>query len=156
VRILYLHGLHSRPGGAKPTFLRGAGLEVINPPLPDADFGESVVRAQLVFDRNRPDVVVGSSRGGAVALAIKSGDVPAVLIAPAWKRWGSATRAGPRTVILHAAADKVIPLEHSRELAANSGLPGDALVVVGADHNMVDRAALDALLAAVRRAGAGG
>jgi hypothetical protein len=150
VTLLYLHGLHSRPGGTKPTFLRQSGFEVLNPALPDDDFAESVRRAQQAFDEGRPEVVVGSSRGGAVAINIDTGTTPVVLIAPAWRRWGTATTARPGTVILHAEADEVIPIADSLALIANSGLPGTALRVVGADHNMVDPAALEALLDAIR------
>jgi hypothetical protein len=152
-RILYLHGLHSKPGGVKPTFLRSIGFEVINPHLPDEDFPESVRRAREAFGSEFPDVVVGSSRGGAVALAVPTGEFPVVLIAPAWKRWGDAgVVATPRTVILHSEGDEVIPIGDSRELMTRSGLPPDALRVVGIDHNMTDPEALGALRSAVMSA----
>lgn len=152
-RVLYLHGLHSRPGGVKPTFLRSLGFEVINPHLPDEDFPGSVRRAWEAFERESPEVVVGSSRGGAVALAVPTGPIPVVLIAPAWRRWGDrdGTRATDRTVILHSEGDEVIPIEDSRELVTRSGLPDEALVVVGMDHDMTDPEALDALRWAVER-----
>lgn len=153
MRVLYLHGLHSRPGGVKPTYLRSLGHEVVNPHLPDEDFAESVRRARDAFERGRPEVVVGSSRGGAVALHVDTGPVPVVLIAPAWRRWGEARRAGPSTVILHSRADAVIPFEDSLALIAASGLPGSALIEVGLDHHMTDEAALAALRDAIARAG---
>ena len=37
--ILFLHGWQSTPGGIKPTYLKNHGHEVLNPALPDADFG---------------------------------------------------------------------------------------------------------------------
>jgi hypothetical protein len=67
VKILFLHGWQSVPGGVKPTFLRSHGHEVINPALPDEDFAAAVRIAQAEFDRHQPAAVVGSSRGGAVA-----------------------------------------------------------------------------------------
>jgi hypothetical protein len=155
-RLLYLHGLHSRPGGVKPTFLRSIGFEVINPHLPDEDFAESVRRAREAFEGDRPGVVVGSSRGGAVALAVSTGAVPVILIAPAWRRWGSAeVVATPNTVILHSGGDEVIPIADSRALIARSGLPPEALRVVGNDHNMTDPGALEALRSAVGHAARG-
>jgi alpha-beta hydrolase superfamily lysophospholipase len=80
----------SVPGGVKPTFLAQHGHEVINPKLPDEDFNEAVRIAQAEFDKHQPDVVVGSSRGGAVAMNISSGDARLVLLCPAWKLWGTA------------------------------------------------------------------
>lgn len=68
--ILFLHGWNSIVGGRKPTFLIEAGHTVFNPALPDDDFEEAVRIAQSEFDQHQPDVVVGSSRGGAVAMFI--------------------------------------------------------------------------------------
>ena len=64
MKILFLHGWHSVPGGVKPAYLHDHGHEVINPKLPDDDFAEAVRTAQAEFDQHRPQVVVGSSRGG--------------------------------------------------------------------------------------------
>lgn len=66
--ILFLHGWNSVPGGVKPTYLKEHGHSVINPKLPDEDFEEAVRIAQAEFDKHHPVVVVGSSRGGAVAM----------------------------------------------------------------------------------------
>src|SRR5262249_58953954 len=98
--ILFLHGWTSKPGGVKPTFLVQHGHEVLNPALPDEDFKEAVRIAQAEFDRGRPDVVVGSSRGGAVAMNIDTGDTPLVLLCPAWKRWGTARTVQQNTTVL--------------------------------------------------------
>ena len=89
MKVLFLHGWTSVPGGVKPTCLKSHGHEVFNPALPDDDFDAAVRIAQAEFDRNQPDVVVGSSRGGAVAMNIDSGDTPLVLRCPAWKTWAS-------------------------------------------------------------------
>src|SRR5579872_1625417 len=94
MRILFLHGWQSVPGGAKPTFLAQHGHEVINPKLPDEDFAEAVKIAQAEFDKHRPQVVVGSSRGGAVAMNINSGEAQLVLLCPAWKKWGTTNGGG--------------------------------------------------------------
>jgi pimeloyl-ACP methyl ester carboxylesterase len=150
--ILFLHGWTSKPGGVKPAYLAEHGHTVINPALPDENFAESVRIAQAELDHHRPAVVVGSSRGGAVALNIKAPDTALVLLCPAWKRFGKARTVKPGTVILHSAADDVIPIAHSRKLLARSGLPESALIVVGSDHRLADPEPLAALLAAVERA----
>src|SRR5262245_49975345 len=101
MRILFLHGWQSVPGGVKPTFLAQHGHEVINPKLPDDDFIEAIRIAQVEFDKYQPAVVVGSSRGGAVAMNINSGDAKLVLLCPAWKKHGTARFVKQNTVILH-------------------------------------------------------
>ena len=123
MKILYLHGWHSTPGGIKPTYLAQRGHEVLNPALPDDDFDAAVHIAQAEFDEHRPDVVVGSSRGGAVAMNIASSDTRLVLLCPAWKRWGTATTVKPGTVILHSRADEVVPFSDSVELRGTADCP---------------------------------
>ena len=113
MKILFLHGWQSVPGGVKPAFLVQHGHEVINPKLPDEDFEEAVKIAQEEFDRHQPQVVVGSSRGGAVAMNIKSGEARLVLLCPAWKKWGTVKTLKPGTVILHSRADDVVPFADS-------------------------------------------
>lgn len=149
--ILFLHGYGSDPNGIRPTFLKQQGYEVLHPALPDDDFDQSVRIAKRVFHQGQPDVVVGSSRGGAVAMNIDTGETPLVLIAPAWRNWAEATTVGPKTVILHSAGDDVVPLEDSRELLRRNGLPEDRLVVAGENHRMTDKAAFQALLEAISR-----
>ena len=108
--VLFLHGWNSKPGGVKPTYLAEHGHTVINPALPDEDFAESVRIAQAELDRHHPDVVVGSSRGGAVAMNVDARGAALVLLCPAWKKWGTATTVKPGTVILHSEADDVVPI----------------------------------------------
>jgi hypothetical protein len=148
MKILFLHGWHSVPGGVKPTFLASHGYIVINPKLDDDDFESALRTAQAEFDQHQPDVVFGSSRGGAVAMNLASGDVRLVLLCPAWKRHGTARIVKPGTVVLHSRADDVIPFTDSEELARNSGLPRSALIEVGNDHRLADPEPLRTMLAA--------
>ena len=150
MRILFLHGWHSVPGGVKPTYLKDHGHEVINPALDDDDFAAALATAQAEFDRHKPQVVVGSSRGGAVAMNIISGDAKLVLLCPAWKNWGTVKTVRPDTVILHSRADDVIPFADSEELVRNSGLPIYTLIEVGHDHRLADPESLDLMLEACR------
>lgn len=145
MKILFLHGWNSVPGGVKPTYLADHGHIVINPQLPDEDFAEAVRIAQAVFDQHRPQVVVGSSRGGAVAMNIDSGEAKLVLICPAWKKWGTAKAVKARSVVLHSRADDVIPFADSEELAKGSGA---TLIEVGDDHRLADPEPLAAMLRA--------
>ncbi len=151
MKILFLHGWHSVAGGVKPTYLRDAGHVVINPALDDDDFDAAVKTAQAEYDQHKPNVIVGSSRGGAVAINIDSGDTPLVLLCPAWKNWGTFTTIKPHAVILHSRQDDVIPFADSEELVANSGLPPDTFIDVGDDHRLADAEPLKAMLAACER-----
>lgn len=141
--ILFLHGWHSVPGGVKPTYLKDHGHEVINPALDDDDFTEALKTAQAEFDKHQPQFVVGSSRGGAVAMNINSGSAKLVLLCPAWKNWGTARTVKPGTVILHSRADEVIPFADSEELATGSGA---MLIEVGTDHRLAEAEPLAAML----------
>jgi len=143
MKLLFLHGWTSTPGGRKPTYLASHGHEVINPALPDDDFEEAVRIAQTEYDQHQPDVIVGSSRGGAVAMNFDSKDTPLVLLCPAWKNWGSATTVKPKTTILHSRADDVVPFENSEELVRNSRLAAWILVECGTDHRLADPEPLD-------------
>ena len=109
----------------------------------------AVSTAQSAFDQHRPDVVVGSSRGGAVAVNLDSGSSRLVLICPAWKKWGTAKTVKPGTVILHSRMDDVVPFGDSVELLSKSGLPNSVLIEIGQDHRLADPEPLEALLRAV-------
>lgn len=148
--LLFLHGWRSVPGGVKPTFLAAHGFTVLNPALPDDDFAAAVGVAQREFDRHRPAVVVGSSRGGAVAMNLATDDARLVLLCPAWRKYGLARTVKPGTVVLHSRADDVVPFADSEELVRASGLPSAALVEVGTDHRLADPEPLAAMLVACR------
>jgi alpha/beta hydrolase family protein len=145
VKILFLHGWQSVPGGVKPTFLAQHGHTILNPKLPDEDFAEAARIAQAEFDTHKPQVVVGSSRGGAIAMNINSGEAKLVLLCPAWKRHGTAKTVKSDTVILHSRVDDVVPFADSEELARNSGA---TLIEVGTDHRLADPEPLSAMLKA--------
>ena len=76
---------------------------------------------------------------------IDSGNIPLVLLCPAWKKWGSATTVKPNTIILHSRQDDVVPFANSEELLANSGLPESALIEIGGDHRLADPEPLEAM-----------
>jgi hypothetical protein len=139
----------------KPTHLVARGHQVINPALDDDEFALAVAVAQANYDRHRPDVIVGSSRGGAVALNLRTGATPLVLLCPAWKKWGVAKTIKPNAVILHSREDEVIPFSDSVELLVASRLPEDALLEVGSDHRLADEASLSVMSWATELLGSG-
>jgi alpha-beta hydrolase superfamily lysophospholipase len=151
MKILFLHGYRSGPTSQKAKHLKDNGHKVFIPQLPDEDFPESVRTAQESFDVHSPDVVVGSSRGGAVAMDINAGATRVVLVCPAWRRFGSSRKVKPGTLILHSRRDDVVPFADSEELIRNSNLPQQALIEVGTDHGLADPESLAVLLRVCER-----
>ena len=144
MKILFLHGKESKPGGTKANFLKEAGHTVLNPLLPKDDWDESVRIARKLWDEEGPDVVVGSSRGGAVAMSIGMPADKMVLVAPAWRKFCKEEVAVPEnTVILHSGDDDVIPYMDSLLIAIKLRT---RVVRVGEDHRMNDPEALERLL----------
>tara|TARA_B100000131_G_scaffold292181_1_gene306391 strand:- start:331 stop:780 length:450 start_codon:yes stop_codon:yes gene_type:complete len=142
MKILFLHGLESSPNSRKVTFLRDMGHDVIAPLLDKNDWEQSVLAARNAIHVHDPDVVVGSSRGGAVAMAAHP-RVPTVLVAPAWVKYAPWETVSGRTVIIHSIEDEVIPYEDSEKLRK---MFGAKLIAAGASHRMSDTEALEAIL----------
>ena len=145
MKVLFLHGLESKPGGSKAVYLEDMGHEVLNPALPKSSWSESVSIAQQVIDDEKPDVIVGSSRGGAVAMAVNPHGARLVLVAPAWKNYGVPPAVPSGTIVIHSPADDIIPFDNSREIEGAS-----AVIPIGADHRMFDQEALSAIGRAVQ------
>ncbi len=155
MKILFLHGWHSVVGGVKPTHLKLAGHEVLNPALDDDDFEAALQTAQREYDQHQPDVIVGSSRGGALAMNLQSHQTPLVLLCPAWKNWGHATKLKANSIVLHSRQDDVIPFEDTELLIRQSGLPAETLIEVGSDHRLADESSLAVMLWACNLLGSG-
>ena len=135
----------------KPTFLAQHGHTVINPAIPDDNFDTSLAIAQAEFDKHKPDVIVGSSRGGALAMNLDAGDTPLVLLCPAWKKYGTAKTIRANSTILHSRADDVVPFSDSEELVRNSGLPDDTLVETGSEYRLANPESLETILETCER-----
>lgn len=148
-KVLFLHGLSS-DGARKTAFMCSLGYAVTTPRLSDWSFNRAVAQAQAVFDQLQPNVIVGSSRGGAVAVNMDSGETPLVLLAPAWRRWGTADRVNKRGFIIHSPHDQTVPYDDSVTLWMNS--VGLELIASGADHRLNDAQAQQALAFALQRA----
>ena len=133
MKVLFLHGLESSPGGSKAEALKLAGFEVFNPALPKEPFDIAVKIAQDVVNTESPDVIVGSSRGGAVAMAVNPMNAQRVLIAPAWKKYGVSKKLSP-SIVLHSETDDIVPFEDTQELFRNNA--GITVIACDDDHRM--------------------
>ena len=143
MKILFLHGKEGTPFGSKPTYLRSKGYEVCAPALDKNDWEGSRATAQKAFEEFTPDVVVGSSRGGALACDLKTGDIPKVLIAPAYKHFpAKVVDVDKNCWILHCKDDTIVKWEHSVQLAESTDA---VLLECGEGHRMSDETALRVL-----------
>ena len=137
MRILYLHGLEGKPTGSKVAHLIGEHF-IMSPTLPKDDFPESVRIARDALAED-PDLIIGSSRGGAVAMSLETA-IPRILIAPAWKKFGAdPASVTDRDIVIHSRDDDVVPFADSGALC-----PPARLVDAGSGHQS-DPGKLEAL-----------
>lgn len=80
---------------------------------------------EMMVSNFKPDVVIGTSQGGAIAMQIAKQypNAKFVLVAPAWKIFGANPANLPSdTIIIHGRKDIIVPIEDSLELAKKYGL----------------------------------
>lgn len=119
-KVLFLHGLNSSPRSLKADRLRGMGYQVCAPMLDNDCFATALQQAQAAFDSFDPELIVGSSRGGAVAMNLECREVPRILLAPAYLHYGSANTCSSRDVIVQGLADPFVWFPCSWWLASKS------------------------------------
>lgn len=153
-RVQFVHGLEGSPQGTKARLL-AEHFTTETPAMDTGDFEACVALQADVAHRFRPDVLVGSSFGGAVAVALLQRRLwrgPTLLLAQAALRQGLAP-ALPEDVdvwLVHARADDVVPCEDSRTLA-RSGTPGRVrLLERDDDHPLHELSASGELVRLVR------
>ncbi|MEM9367351.1 MAG: DUF952 domain-containing protein [Planctomycetota bacterium] len=149
-RVLYFHGWQSQVGGVKPSSLEQQGHTVLQPSLDHDDFEAAMRTAETWLADHPIDIVVGSSRGGALAANLAT-VLPRVLLCPAWKKWGTVTTIPKNTLILHSRHDEVVPYQDSVDLLCNSMLPNDQLIDIGQEHRLADSDSLAVLQSVVNR-----
>ena len=141
VRVHFIHGLEGSPSGSKARLL-ARHFDTVTPAMDTSDFGGCVARhAALLEDGGSPDVLAGSSFGGAVAVALLqrghwSG--PTLLLAQAALLYGLPAElpAGVPVWIVHGSGDDLVPPEHSRRLAAAGDRELIRLIEVDDDHSL--------------------
>lgn len=150
MKVLFLHGLESGPRGNKADFLR-QHFDVVCPALDTtrarqlppnaspalwlASMTRPIEQAHEAL-REKPDVIVGSSFGGAIlhTLLGTMWDGPSVLLASAaTKLLGMTNLVAAPVVLVHGVRDDIIPVEHSRNLAQSAGR---RLIEVDDDHRL--------------------
>lgn len=145
MNILFLHGLQSSPNSYKRRMLETQGHSVYAPALPANDWDRSVKIAREAVEIHKPDLIIGSSRGGAVAMATHA-QVPMILIAPAWGKYAPWETISGSTIIIHSKQDEVVDYRDSKDLAH---MFGAKLITAGETHRMNDTDALNAIFSAI-------
>lgn len=137
-RVQFVHGLEGSPQGAKAR-LFAANFDACTPAMDTADFDACVsVHAEVLRDF-APDVLVGSSFGGAVAvelLRIGAWRGPTLLLAQAaLERDPDARLPADVTVwLVHGLDDTLIDIADSRALAKTGDPDRVRLLEVDDDH----------------------
>lgn len=138
LRVQFIHGLESSPQGTKAR-LFAEHFTTITPAMDTRDF-EACVRVHAAeLARFRPDVLVGSSFGGGVAVALLQRGLwrgPTLLLAQAALRQDLPPRLpeGVRVWLVHGLRDDIVPPEDSRILARSGTRGLVRLFEVDDDH----------------------
>ena len=137
-RVQFIHGLEGSPKGSKAR-LFAERFTAVTPAMDTGDFEACVALQAETVTSFRPDVLVGSSFGGAVAVALLQRGGwrgPTLLLAQAALRRGLPAQLpeGVRVWIVHGRRDDLIDIEDSRTLA-RAGTPDLVrLIEVDDDH----------------------
>lgn len=154
VRVLFVHGQESGPQGTKARVL-AAHFETLTPQMDTKHFEACVRQIAQAVEAFRPDVVVGSSFGGAVAVALLQRGLwsgPTLLLAQAAAELGVPLRLpeGVPVWIVHGTRDEVVPIASSLVLARSGSPDRVRLLEVGDDHRLTATVASGRLVALVR------
>ncbi len=138
-RVQFAHGLDSSPHSRKAQVL-AQHFEACTPEMDTSNFESCVSVHADCLASFRPDVLVGSSFGGAIALALLQRGQwtgPTLLLAQAGLRCGLPPMlpSGIEIWLVHGTLDTVIDPEDSRRLAAAAGTSSTVrLIEVDDDH----------------------
>ena len=141
VRVHFIHGLEGSPRGSKARLL-ARHFDAATPEMDTSDFEGCVTQhAALLAEGDGPDVLAGSSFGGAVAVALLQRGQwagPTLLLAQAALLYGlpAGLPPGVPVWIAHGSRDDVVPPEHSRRLAAAGDPALVRLIEADDDHSL--------------------
>lgn len=157
--FLYLHGLASSPKGRKRKMLKkrfaGEGWKIVAPDLNvpsfrELSFAEMCAEAFVTCAEANPRIVVGSSLGALVALALAdmlgSAGPPLVLVAPALgfgERWKAKLPEGDVLELFHHGEGRPLPIHRAffEEMAVvdvgEAPPPVPVSIVMGTDDESV-------------------
>jgi hypothetical protein len=154
MRVLFVHGQESGPQGTKARLL-AEHFEARTPQMDTQRFEGCVRQIAQAIAEFAPEVVVGSSFGGAVAVALLQRGLwrgPTLLLAPAPAALGVEPRlpAGVPVWIVHGTRDDVVPPAASLILSRSGSPELVRLFEVNDDHRLSATVASGRLVALVR------
>lgn len=154
LRVQFIHGLEGSPQGTKARIL-ARHFETRTPAMDTSDFEACVAVQADALAGFRPEVLVGSSFGAAVAVALLQRGLwrgPTLLLAQAALRRGAPTELPPGVPIwlVHGLRDELIDIEDSRRLASSGSPEWVELYEVDDDHPLHETAASGRLVELVR------
>lgn len=138
VRVQFIHGLEGSPQGSKAR-LFAEHFDTITPEMDTSSFEGSVHAQAAALSEFHPDILVGSSFGGAVAvelLARRHWQGPTMLLAQAAIHYNpkATLPLGIPVWLVHGTEDTLIAPEQSRRLAATGNSDTVRLIEVDDDH----------------------
>ncbi len=140
LRVQFVHGLESSPQGVKAR-LFAQHFTALTPSMDTHDFEGSVAAQLDALRRFEPDVLVGSSYGGAIAVALLQRGLwrgPTLLLAHAALRRGqpAVLPEGVTVWLVHGTRDEIIDPDDSRALARSGSPERVRLIEVDDDHSL--------------------
>ena len=140
LRVLFIHGLEGSPQGAKARFL-AEHFDAHTPAMDTSDFAGCVAQQARAIAEFGPDVVVGSSFGGAVLVKLLADGAwsgPSLLLAQAARHFGGdvALPEGVAVTLVHGTRDDVVDIEGSRALARTGTPERVELIEVDDGHRL--------------------
>lgn len=154
IRVQFIHGLEGSPQGTKAQLL-AQHFEACTPAMDTSNFAACVELHERVLGEFRPDILVGSSFGGAVAVALLHRGTwrgPTLLLAPAVFHYAVPRElpAGVPVWIVHGRNDTVVRIDDSRLLARTGSPDLVRLIEVDDDHALSRTVAQSELVQFVR------
>ena len=154
LRVQFIHGLEGSPQGAKAQLL-SRHFDTLTPAMDTSDFESCVALQADALAVSRPDVLVGSSFGAAVAVALLQRGLwrgATLLLAQAALRRGARADLphGVPIWLVHGLRDELVDIEDSRRLAAAGAPEWVVLHEVDDDHPLHETVASGRLVELVR------
>ena len=153
-RIMYLHGLEGNSNGTKGLYCQTqygavapqmpASLEYLMRSRKDCIKDCYQIAKMAVLSHN-PDLIIGSSFGGGIAMALMQNNVhkgKAILLAPAGVKYGLPTQIpqGNQVVIIHDPTDDIVPFKDSVRIYGDNILDGCDVKIIKTDggHRLIN------------------